>query len=153
MKKKKVMLKEREISSSVIYCSDRIRVSKEKNNELFFEIENEITSDLSEAIAIAINKNVKEEEFWNMMHNINISNVSPDKALYWLSGGDEEWISRNNYKRSWADSYLLFQAEFGLTVINIIEKSKTFGEIKSGFYKKINMETLYEFSLENNLIF
>lgn len=152
MKKKKLMLKEKEISS-IVYYSDRIRVSKEKNDELFFEIENELTSDLSEAIAIAINKNIKEEDFWKMMHNVKISNISPDKALYWLSGGDEEWISRNNYKKSWADSYLLFQAEFGLTVINIIEKAKTFGDIKSGFNKKINMETLYEFSLENNLIY
>jgi hypothetical protein len=37
MKRKKVITKERE-TSVVIYCSNKIRVSKELNGELFFEI-------------------------------------------------------------------------------------------------------------------
>ena len=105
MKKKKVITKERD-ASIVIYGSDRIRVSKELNGELFFEIENELTSDLSEAIAIIINKGIIDGNFWKTTFNINMSNISPDKTLYWLSGGDREWITRTNYSKSWSDVYL-----------------------------------------------
>ena len=151
MKKKKVITKERD-ASIVIYGSDRIRVSKELNGELFFEIENELTSDLSEAIAIIINKGIIDGNFWKTTFNINMSNISPDKTLYWLSGGDREWITRTNYSKSWSDVYLSYQEEFGMVVFNIVNKSKTFGDIRKEFLKKLNLPTLYEFSLEKGFI-
>jgi len=151
MKKKRVITKVRE-TSSVIYNSERIRVSKELNGELFFEIENELTSDLSEAIAIVISKGINDTEFWQTSFNIDINNISPDKTLYWLSGGDREWINRNHYNKSWSEVYLTFQEEFGMTVINIINKSNTFGEIKKAFMRKLNLPIMYEFALEKGFI-
>lgn len=151
MKKKKVMTKVRE-TSVVIYYSKRARVSKELNDELFFEIENELTSDLSEAIAIAINKGINDSGFWEINYNIDINNVSPDKTLYWLSGGDKEWINKLHYNKSWSEVYLSFQQEFGMNIISIINKSKTFGDIKTEFLKKLNLPIIYEFSLENGYI-
>ena len=151
MKKKKVITKERE-TSIVIYGSDRIRVSKELNGELFFEIENELTSDLAEAIAIIINKGIIDDNFWKITFNIDMNNISPDKTLYWLSGGDKEWITRVHYSKSWSDVYLSYQEEFGMVVFNIVNKSKTFGDIKKEFLKKLNLPTLYEFSLEKGFI-
>ena len=65
MKKKKVRVitKVRD-TSIVIYNSDRIRVNKELNGELFFEIDNELTTDLAEAIAIVLNKGINDTIFW-----------------------------------------------------------------------------------------
>ena len=151
MKKKKVMTKERD-TSIVIYNSDRIRVSEELNGELFFEIENELTSDISEAIAIVINKGINDSNFWKTPFNINVDNISPDKTLYWLSGGDNEWLEKMHYSKSWSDVYLNFQEEFGMLIINTILKAKNFGEIRSEFVKKLNLTTIYEFSLDKGFI-
>ena len=151
MKKKRVITKVKEITD-VIYSSSRIRVSKELNGELFFEIENELTADLSEAIAIAINKGIIDKEFWKIEFNVDINNISPDKTLYWLSGGDAEWISKNHYNFNWSEVYLTFQEEFGLTIINIITKANNFEDIRKGFNEKLNLPILYEFALEKNLI-
>ena len=73
MKRKKVITKERE-TSVVIYSSDKIRVSKELNGELFFEIENEVTSDMSEAVAMSMSFGIKDELFFDTKFNININN-------------------------------------------------------------------------------
>jgi hypothetical protein len=99
-------------------------VSKELNGELFFEIENELTADLSEAIAIAINKGIMDKEFWKITFNVDINNIAPDKTLYWLSGGDVERKSKNHYNFNWSEVYLTFQEEFGLTIIKYNNKSK-----------------------------
>ena len=151
MRKKKVITKEKD-TSVIVYGSNRVRVSKEINGELFFEIENELTSDLSEAVAMFINFGISDKEFLETTFTIDISNVSPDKTLYWLSGGDREWATKQNYIKSWSDVYLSYQEEFGLTIINIIKKSKTLGEVRDSFVKKLNLPTLYEFSLEKGYI-
>jgi hypothetical protein len=151
MKKKKVITKERD-TSLVIYSSNRIRVSKELNNQLFFEIENELTSDLAEAIAIFINFGINDSEFLKTSFNIDTNNISPDKTLYWLSGGDKEWATKQNYNKSWSEVYLSYQEEYGMLIINIINKAKTFGDIKNEFIKKLNLPTLYEFSLEKGYL-
>jgi hypothetical protein len=153
MKKKKVRVitKVRD-TSTVIYNSDRIRVNKELNGELFFEIDNELTTDLAEAIAIVLNKGINDSIFWKTTFNINIQNISPDKTLYWMSGGDREWISKSHYEKSWSDVYLTFQEEYGLFIIDTINKAKTFGDIRNEFLKKLNLPTLYEFSLEKGYI-
>jgi len=151
MKKKRVITKVKEIAN-VIYSSNRIRISKELNGELFFEIENEVTADLSEAIAIAIQKDIKDEIFWKTSFNIDINNISPDKALYWLSGGDTEWLSKNHYNINWSEVYLTYQEEFGLTIIDIILKAKKFEDIRKKFIQKLNLPILYEFALEKNII-
>jgi len=153
MKKKRVRVitKVRD-TSIVIYSSDRIRVNKELNGELFFEIDNELTTDLAEAIAIILNKGINDNKFWQTDFNINTQNISPDKTLYWMSGGDREWITKPHYIKSWSDVYLTFQEEYGLFVIDTINKSKTFGDIKNEFLKKLNLPTLYEFSLEKGYV-
>ena len=151
MKKKKVLTKERE-TSVMIYRSNKIRVSRELNGELFFEIENELTSDLSEAVAMVINLGIDDKLFFETTFNVNVENISPDKTLYWLSGGDREWVTKQHYSKSWADVYLSYQEEYGISIINIIKKSKTLGEVKNGFIKYFNLQTLYEFSLDKGFI-
>lgn len=151
MKKKRVITKVRD-KSVVIYSSEKIRVNKELNGELFFEIERELTTDLAEAIAIIISKGIKDENFWQLEFECDVQNISPDKTLYWLSGGDNEWIEKNHYQKSWAEVYLDFQTQFGVLIIDIINNSKTFSDIKMGFVKNLNLQTLYEFSLEKGYL-
>ena len=151
MKKKKVLTKERD-TSVVIYRSSKIRVSMELNGELFFEIENELTSDLSEAVAMVINLGINDKIFFDTMFNVSMENISPDKALYWLSGGDKEWVTKQHYSKSWSEVYLSYQEEFGITIINIKKKSKTLGEVRNGFIKSLSLATLYEFSLDKGFI-
>ena len=151
MKRKKVITKERE-TSVVIYSSDKIRVSKELNGELFFEIENEVTSDMSEAVAMSMSFGIKDELFFDTKFNININKISPDKALYWLTGGDTEWVVKKHYNKAWSDVYLTYQEEFGLQIINIFKKSNTIGDVRNGFIKHMNLPTLYEFSLSKGFI-
>lgn len=151
MKKKKVITKLKE-TSTLIYNTNTIKVSRELDGELFFEIKKELTSDMSEAIAIVMNLGIIDSKFWEIEFDININNISPDKTLYWLSGGDKEWVSRQNYIKSWSEVYLVYQKEFGLTIINSISKSKKFGDIKNDFIKKLNLPILYEFSLEKGFI-
>ncbi len=149
MSKKKLIIKEME---NIVYQSGRIKVCKELNNEMFFEIENELTTDLSEAIAMYINLNIKDTKFLDIEFKINTNNISPDKTLYWLSGGDKEWLSKNHYSKSWSEVYLEYQKEFGTMIIYIIKNSKTLNDVRNQFLSKMNLLTLYEFALNNGYI-
>ena len=136
----------------ILQNSDRIKVVKEKNNQLFFEIENELTSDLSEAIAMIIMLDIHDDHFWGIPYKYN-QDVTIEKTLYWLSGGDNEWISKHNYSVSWSEIYHLYLENFEHIVINILKSAKTFGDIKKGFIKNLNLPVFYEFALDNDLIF
>jgi hypothetical protein len=83
---------------------------------------------------------------------ILILKIYLDKALYWLSGGDIEWITKKHYNKAWSEVYLSYQEEFGMTIFNIIKKSNTLGEVRNGFSKYLNLPVLYEFSLNKGFI-
>jgi hypothetical protein len=107
-------------------------------------------------------RSIKLQEKINILENklnyltelkdVNLYNISPEKCLYWLSGGDKEWRFSNNYKVNWIDCCLDFQEEFGLKIIAILKKSKTTGQVRDLFSKYLNLPTLFEFSLEKGLI-
>jgi hypothetical protein len=91
-------------------------------------------------------------KFWDLeIKDIDYYNITPEKSLYWLSGGDTEWQLMNNYKKSWMECSLEYQEEFGLRVISILKKSKTMKDIKNGFLKYLNLPILYEFALEKEI--
>lgn len=149
MKKKKVDVM-REFD---IWSDEFIKIGKD-NGQYYFEIGKEITPDISEAVAILMRfKNKLSENVWDLeIDNIDYYNISPKRALYWLSGGDIEWKEMENYKKSWSECSLDFQEEFGLRVISIIKRSKTLRDIKNGFVKYLNLPILYEFALENDIV-
>lgn len=128
-----------------------IRMSVEPNGQLFFEIGNDITTDVSEAVAIMMRKNI-DESIWNKTISINYDDIEPRRTLYWLSGGDSEWMTFRNYSTPWCDCDLDFQEEFGFMVISILKKSKTLGDIRDGFIKYLNLPVLYEFALNKGFI-
>jgi hypothetical protein len=130
------------------WSDNLIKIDKEGEN-YYFEIGNIVTNDIAEAIAILMKTVNKNNKFWDIeLNDINFYNISPEKSLYWLSGGDKEWRYSNNYKLNWIDCCLDYQEEFGLKIIAILKKSKTTGDVRNAFSKYLNLPKLYEFALE-----
>jgi len=140
------MKKRRDVKENnvIIFKNNNVKITQEPNQDLFFEIKKEITTDLAEAVALMMN--IEDKNLWNLEINHNIQ-IDPEKCLYWLSGGNKEWIFLENYNRPWVDCYLDFQEEFGFIIIEIIKNSKTLGDIKKGLLKYLNLPTLYDFAL------
>ena len=128
-----------------------VKINKEINGQLFFEIGNDFTTDIAEAVAIMMRKQV-DESIWKKQFTIDFDTIEPRRALYWLTGGDNEWISLHNYKQPWSSCDLDFQEEFGFMIISILKRSKNLGEIRDGFIRYLNLPTLYEFALTKNFI-
>ena len=150
MRKKKTLLKE--IGTKIIYDDKTIIISRE-GNEWFFEIGKELTTDLGEAVSLLLRNCDASDEVWKTdIKEINIDNISPEKSLYWLTGGEREWKTLENYNRPWCDCYLDFQEEFGLLVISIIKRSKTLEDMRKHFIEYLNLPVLYDFALSKKLL-
>ena len=148
MKKKKV-----ELLRKFNFWSDNfIKIDKE-GDQYYFEIGSEVTTDISEAVAIMMTYQNKDiNKFWELeIKDIDYYNIRPELAIYWLSGGDYEWKIMNNYKKNWNDCFLDFQEEFGITIISILKKSKTMGDVRNGFLKHLNLPAIYEFALKKGI--
>lgn len=150
MRKRKTLLER--IGTKVIYNDNKIKISRE-GNEWFFEIGKELTTDLAEAVSILLRKCDKTNPIWNIeLREINIDDITPEKSLYWLTGGDTEWKSLEHYNTPWCDCYLDFQEEFGFLIVNIIKRAKNLDDIRKYFLEYLNLPTLYEFALSRNLV-
>lgn len=149
MKKRKLDLKP---MVNDIYNKGIVRASKEEN-EYFFEIGKELTSDVAEAVAILMRKVDFNEAIWNLeVSNIILENITPERSLFWLTGGYSEWRTLENYNKPWCDCYLEFQEEFGYLIVNIIKKSKTLKDIRENFLKYLNLPILYDFAINRKMI-
>lgn len=147
MKKKKVDV----MRVNNIWDSNIIKISQDYEN-CYFEIGEEVTIDIAEAVSILMTLNKWDDEIWNLsIENIDYYHIRPSKCLYWLSGGDNEWLRNNNYKKNWYESELEFQEEFGVLVIAILKRSKNLKEIRNGFLKYLNLATLYNFAIEKDI--
>jgi hypothetical protein len=132
--------------------SNFVRISKEVNGQLFFEIGNEITTDIAEAVSIMMRIPNLDETVWENELPMDFDTVEPRRALYWLSGGDNEWVTLQNYNRPWAQCDIEYQEEFGFMVMSVLKKSKKLKDIKNGFIRYLNLPTLYEFALSQGYI-
>lgn len=121
---------------------------------LIFEVGKEMTTDIAEAVAIAMRKIDWNSKIWNMKipNNINHEHLTPEKSLFWLTGGYQEWRTLTHYNRPWSECYLNFQEEFGFLIINIVKRSKNLGDIRNGFVKYLNLPTLYNFAISKKMI-
>lgn len=149
MRKKKVDV----LRPNNIWDSDVIKISKDYD-DYYFEIGKEVTNDIAEAVSIMMRNYRQNDAIWDLsISDIDYYNIKPSKCLYWLSGGDNEWIkNRINYKKNWFECELEFQEEFGIIVISILKKSKTLSDIRVGFIKYLNLPTLYNFAIEKNIV-
>jgi hypothetical protein len=149
MKRKKELLKS-ELDS--VFVSKKLVIKKE-GNEWFFEIGKEMTNDLSEAVTIMMRVCKPDDSAWDIeVNNTNIENITPEKSLFWLTGGKQEWRNLENYNRPWCDCYLDFQEEFGFMIIKIIKDSKKLSEVRDGFIKYLNLPIIYDFAMSKNLL-
>ena len=150
MKKRKVEIKSK--GSKIIYSSEFINISKE-NEEYFFEIGNQLTNDIAEAVSILMRKIDWNSEIWNLeIKDIVAEDISPEKSLYWLTGGYDEWQSLEHYNKPWSEYYLDFQEEFGMLIVNIIKKSKTLKDVRDKFMRFLNLPTLYDFAISKDML-
>lgn len=149
MKKKKVAV----LRPNNVWESEQINISKIADN-YYFEIGSELTADLGEAVAIMMRMKSKwNDEVWNLsISDVDYYNIDPSKAIYWLSGGDDEWCDGENYRKYWHECQLDFQEEFGVIIISILKNSKTLKDIRSGFLKHINLATLYNFAIDKSFV-
>lgn len=150
MKKKKVLL--RNELSQIVFNDDRVVVSS-FGHELIFEIGNEITNDVAEAVSILMRRLDFNDDIWKTeLKNIVVDNITPEKSLFWLTGGYKEWKKLENYKKPWNECYLDFQEEFGFMVIRSVKRAKTLKDIRDGFLRYLNLPVLYDFAVSKNLV-
>lgn len=150
MRKRKDLLEQ---TGTKTIFTDKTRKISIEGNEWFFEIGKEVTTDIAEAVSILLRECDSNDQVWDVeLRDKNTDDVTPEKSLYWLTGGYKEWKSLENYNRPWCDCYLEFQEEFGLLIVSIVKKSKTLGEVRDYFVENLNLPTLYDFALYKNLI-
>lgn len=148
MRKKKAVLRK----AHDVFENDIVRVSKEQD-EFYFEIGKELTMDIAEAVAILMRqKDQWNNSFWDLeIKDISYQDISPEKSLFWLTGGYSEWRILEHYNKPWCDSYLEFQEEFGILIVNIVKRSKKLKDIRDNFIKYLSLPVLYDFAIKKNM--
>jgi hypothetical protein len=150
MKKRKDLLEK--IGTKTIF-TDKTRKISIEGNEWFFEIGKELTTDIAEAVSLLIRECDSNDQIWEVeIKDINTEDITPEKSLYWLTGGYKEWKSLENYNRPWCDCYLDFQEEFGFAILNSVNRSKTLGDVREYFIENLNLPVLYDFALSKDLV-
>lgn len=129
-----------------------VRIIEKDNGQTFFEIEDTITQDVAEAVSILMRRKDIDNKIWSKEINIDLDRIDSRKCLYWLSGGDTEWIKLTNYKKPWIECDDFFVNEFDFVVRWVLKKSKTLKEIKESFTEYLNLPVLYEFALSKGIV-
>lgn len=150
MKRKKDLLKDE--LSDVFFVDGKATISKDETG-WFFEVGKDATTDIAEATSILMRNFSDSHSIWKTeVRDVKIEDISPEKSLFWLTGGYKEWRSLEHYNRPWCDCYLDFQEEFGFLIINIVKRSKTLGDIRDGFLRYLNLPILYDYAVSKNLV-
>lgn len=120
----------------------------------YFEIGGEVTDDIGEVVSILMrHRNKKNDKIWETpISSMNSYEIRPEKSLYWLTGGHDEWRKNENFKNGWSICSEIFTEKFGEMVIDIVKESTTFDDIRKGFQKKLSLPRLYEHALECGII-
>jgi len=143
----------------LLFDDNQVKVYKKPNGKLYFEStdinlgETFICNDYAESVAALMRlPNIfNNNKLWKIKIN-NKYDIKVNQVLYWLTGGDKEWSDNANYKFKWEEVESIFTHKFEDTILEIISKSNTLGDIKRGFMRHLNLPIIYEFSLNNNLI-
>lgn len=152
MKKRRVALKTEQRRGNDVYNDNIIRISKE-GKEYFFEIGKELSVDIAEAVTILMRKTEWDNPVWDVeLKDVVTEEITPEKSLFWLTGGYSEWRTLEHYNKPWCDCYLDFQEEFGFLIVNIVKRSKKLKDIRDNFVKYLNLPTLYDFAMSKNMI-
>jgi len=161
MKRRKLNVKEK--AGYEVYANNQsqVYISKEISGDLCFEsnsiyLNHFMSYDIGESVAAIMRvKSIKNDDsIWSLMINEEKQyDVDAEKCLYWLTGGDKVWRNENRkFKFSWGECNNLFIEEFSNIIYDIIDESRTLGDIRAYFRKCLNLQVFYEFALEKNLI-
>jgi hypothetical protein len=149
MKRKKVDLQER--GKNDVYHFGVCRITKE-DMQYFFEVGGEVTCDVAEAVSILMRKVDWADPVWDVVIDANSEDVTPEKALFWLTGGYSEWRTLEHYSMPWATCYIHFQEKFGQLIANTISRCNTLGEMRDCFHLHLNLPVLYDFAIGAGLV-
>lgn len=136
------------------YNNGFIKWDVDEIGSFYFEIGGEVTDDIGEAVSILMrHRNKKNDKIWETpISNMNSYEIRPEKSLYWLTGGHDEWRKNENYKSGWSICSEIFTEKFGEKVIDIVKESATFDDIRKGFQKKLSLPRLYEYALDSGIV-
>ncbi len=155
MRKRKVAVKVKEKNLDFTIYSNGLDVEivSDLKGNLYFKVGKELSCDIAEGVALLMrsNRSKNQKDLWSIEIKDSGYNIYPEKSLYWLTGGDVEWKLGYNYKKTWGESYSFFQEKYGEILCDIINKSKTLGDVRNRFQKELNMLNLYEFALDNGI--
>lgn len=150
MKRRKKILRD-ELSQTIFGDSD-LNVNR-IGDIIYFEIGEEITSDVAEAVSILIRKVEFNDPIWKTdIKNIEYNNITPSKSLFWLTGGYIEWDSLKNYNTNWSNCSNIFEEKFGNIIIECVKKSINLKEVRDYFLDNLNIGILYDFAISKDLI-
>jgi hypothetical protein len=147
MKRRKSVLEKQE----VIYKNADISIIN-IGNQIIFEIKEHTTLDLSEAVSLMIKLGIEDTEVWYLPSVLFDADINPEKTLYWLSGGDKEWVLLENYQDSWFNLYHDFCEKWENHIYSIIKNSKNLLDIKLSFEKELNLMVFYDWSISKGFI-
>ncbi len=109
--------------------------------ELFFEIGIHLTNDVAEGVTLLMSAKNVTEDIWNIKITKD-AYISPIKALYWITGGDDVWGNAKNRINGWGICGNVFEDEFGDDLKDIVANSKTLGDIKKGIEDRLMIITV-----------
>lgn len=150
MKKKKVLIKEREIE---LY-NNKVRITRDSNDNISFEVNNYITYDLLEGVIFCLKyEQHKDNPLLKIqLKQLDFYNIDTIQALYWLSGGDEEWMENDHYSKKWAEVCTLFADRFTDSLLDEMMHCNTIGDIAKVLMTYYNITYMYDYALSIGIV-
>lgn len=129
-----------------------------EGNKTYFEVIDSSgilhTYDVAEGVAaMMMCGHYVDEQIWKTpLTEKDKKEISVTKALYWLTGGNDEWIEISNYSMDWHEASLIFKKQYGGKITRIIRTANTLQDIRTKFEEYFNLSDLYEFAIKNDMI-
>jgi hypothetical protein len=116
-----------------------------------FEIKQHTTFDLLEAVVLMMRNSIDDKVF-NLPIDLFDININPEKSLYWLSGGDSDWVTNETYIDSWHNLYHEFCSEWCNTLHEIVKQSRTLGQLKDALLERLNFMCIYNWCISKGFV-
>lgn len=147
MKRRKTLLENEE----KIFSNSYLNII-EVGNQIIFEIQQLTTNDLAEAVALMMKNGVQDENFWKLPTSLFNKDIQAERCLYWLSGGDAEWVILDNYSDYWYNYCTDFCNRWESTVKDAIEKSENLSDIRDSFEKNVSLLAIYDWAIGRGFV-
>jgi len=141
-------------ATKIVYDVDKLSIGFHQDR-LCFQIfhpdlkEQVLTFDVVEAVAamMRIPKMLLDREIWKIKISNKDKDIQPIKAFYWMTGGNDEWVSLDNYSDSWSKASTFFEDKLGKELSRGVKKCCTLGDIRKLLERRFNLGRLYELAL------